>query len=115
LSRIIEIIQEKQIKSGEINAALALIYLGTGRSAQTDTDADGIGNVYDLDDDHDALPDFWEQRYGLNPLENDAASDPDRDGYSNLEEYLRESDPTDSHETPQADFMIWLPLVSRVN
>lgn len=97
----------------EINAALALVYVGTDRSAQTDTDADGIGNVYDLDDDNDVLPDFWEERYGLAPLENDAASDPDHDGYSNLAEYLSGSNPTDANSTPQVDFMVWLPLVSR--
>jgi hypothetical protein len=42
-----------------------------------------------LDDkDDDGMPDFWEERYNLDPEDsNDAKSDPDGDGYSNLKEY----------------------------
>jgi len=52
-----------------------------------DTDADGVGNNADTDDDNDGLPDEWELAYGLNPLLNDAADDPDGDGVSNINEY----------------------------
>jgi hypothetical protein len=47
------------------------------------------------DGDRDGMPDEWEARYNLNkhsPL--DAAGDHDKDGYTNLEEYLNGTDPT---------------------
>jgi len=52
-----------------------------------DTDGDGEGNNADTDDDNDGMPDDWELSYGLNPLEDDAASDPDGDDVSNINEY----------------------------
>lgn len=43
------------------------------------------------DSDADGLPDWWEEAYGLNPLDatgdNGAASDPDGDGLTNMDEY----------------------------
>lgn len=40
----------------------------------------------DIDDD--GMPNWWEERYNLDPEDpNDAKSDPDEDGYTNLEEY----------------------------
>ncbi len=43
----------------------------------------------DLEDiDDDGMPNWWEERYNLDPEDpNDAKSDPDEDGYTNLEEY----------------------------
>ena len=53
-----------------------------------------------LDTDGDGLPDAWELLYGLNPLDatgdHGAAGDPDHDRFSNLEEYLSGTSPTDS-------------------
>ena len=47
-----------------------------------------------VDSDHDGMPDWWEKRYKLNPLDpSDAAADNDKDGYTNLEEYLNNTDP----------------------
>lgn len=37
-----------------------------------------------LDSDNDGMPDWWEQKYGLNPFGDDAAGDMDGDGVSNL-------------------------------
>lgn len=48
------------------------------------------------DSDSDGMPDEWEKKYGLNP--NDAADnaqDKDGDGYTNVEEYLNGTDPTE--------------------
>jgi hypothetical protein len=40
------------------------------------------------DTDDDGMPDWWEERYNLDPEDsNDAKSDPDNDGYTNFEEY----------------------------
>jgi len=49
----------------------------------------------DLNDkDDDGMPDWWEEKYGLDPEDpNDANQDPDGDGYSNLEEYKRGTNP----------------------
>jgi hypothetical protein len=52
-----------------------------------DTDGDGEGNNADTDDDNDGMPDTWELSYGLNPLKDDAAEDPDGDDISNINEY----------------------------
>jgi hypothetical protein len=52
-----------------------------------DTDGDRVGNNADTDDDNDGMPDDWELAYGLNPLENEAAGDPDGDGVDNINEY----------------------------
>jgi T5SS/PEP-CTERM-associated repeat protein len=51
----------------------------------------------DLDADGDGLPNGWEQTYGLDPLTfADAGGDNDRDGMSNLSEYLSGTNPTNS-------------------
>jgi hypothetical protein len=49
------------------------------------------------DSDNDGMPDDWESRHGLNPHDpSDAVLDNDHDGYTNLEEYLNGTDPTQS-------------------
>jgi hypothetical protein len=62
-----------------------------------DLDGDGIGDNADLfpnateysqDTDQDLIPDAWENKYGLDPLNpNDANLDQDNDGYTALEEF----------------------------
>ncbi len=48
------------------------------------------------DEDRDGMPDQWETKHGFNP-ENaeDGSRDQDDDGYTNLEEYLNQTDPAD--------------------
>ena len=45
------------------------------------------------DSDGDGQPDIWEAANGLNPYLNDAAFDYDRDGLTNLQEYLAGTHP----------------------
>jgi len=46
------------------------------------------------DSDKDGMPDNWEKRYGLNPNNPaDRNNDPDKDGYTNLEEFLNNTKP----------------------
>ena len=73
-----------------------------------DTDGDGQGNNADTDDDDDGMPDTWELVYGLNPLIDDSADDPDGDQVNNLEEYLGESDPrqTNGNAPPDVPILI---------
>lgn len=65
------------------------------RTEWVDSDADGIGNNADIDDDNDGMPDTFEQQYGFDRLDPaDAAQDYDNDGASNLSEYMNGTDPT---------------------
>lgn len=49
-----------------------------------------------LDSDGDGMPDEWEERYGLSPSDaSNASKDDDGDGYTNIEEYLNGTDPTE--------------------
>jgi pectate lyase len=46
------------------------------------------------DGDGDGMPDAWESRHGLDPADvTDGAKDRDGDGYTNVEEYLNQTDP----------------------
>jgi len=54
-----------------------------------------------IDSDGDGLPDWWERLYGLDPNLADSGDDPDHDGWSNLEEFRRGSNPTVSNRDPQ--------------
>ena len=67
---------------------------------QSDTDGDGAGNACDSDDDNDGMPDGFELANGLDPLNaDDAGQDPDGDGATNLEEFIRGTDPFVSDRT----------------
>jgi pectate lyase len=45
------------------------------------------------DSDADGMPNDWEKRHGLNPHLPDDTADPDKDGYTNIEEFLNETAP----------------------
>lgn len=45
------------------------------------------------DSDKDGMPDYWEKQFGINSEKNDAMDDSDGDGYSNIEEYINNTDP----------------------
>ena len=56
----------------------------------------------DKDDiDSDGIPNWWEERYGLNPYNpNDAKLDNDDDGYTNKQEFKSGSNPNDASSKP---------------
>jgi len=76
------------------------------------------GDVVPLDTDEDGLPDTWEEDQGLDPGsavgDNGAGGDPDRDEYTNLEEYSGDSSATDPEDIPSADqWLVPLEIASR--
>jgi hypothetical protein len=54
-----------------------------------------------VDWDADLMPDDWEEYYGLNPDMDDSGLDQDGDDYTNLQEYMWGTDPTNAGDTPQ--------------
>jgi hypothetical protein len=48
------------------------------------------------DDDHDGMGDVWEGEHGLDPSRDDGDEDADLDGFSNLDEYLLGTDPSEA-------------------
>jgi hypothetical protein len=72
-----------------------------------DEDANRNG-VKDLDEtdpcnpdtDGDKMPDGWEIENRFNPLINDAQEDGDQDGFTNIREYVAETDPDDGNDIP---------------
>jgi hypothetical protein len=79
--RVIEV-----VRSGEVTYA-------AGRGIVTDISQVGgypryVGEPY-KDSDDDGMPDEWELKRGLNPLDDsDASKDLDGDGYTNIEQFL---------------------------
>jgi hypothetical protein len=74
---------------------------GTGAVINTENDIPEPGRWQTLqslsaplDSDNDGIPDYWEKQYGLNPNDpSDAMKDSDGDGYTNIEEYVNNTDP----------------------
>ncbi len=70
---------------GELTAKRHFVVTLSGK----DTDKDGIPDLVDLDDDNDKIPDSYELANNMNPLDaSDAALDSNKDGKSNLDNYL---------------------------
>ena len=54
-----------------------------------------------LDADGDGLPDEWEKKFSFDPSDAaDASLDADNDGFTNLEEYIAKTNPTDPKDHP---------------
>jgi preprotein translocase subunit SecG len=81
--------------------------------SDNDTDSDGLSDDLDDDDDNDGMPDSWEETWSVYAEENnldyrfdtknaiDAYEDWDGDGYSNVNEYLSNTNPFNNKDYPQ--------------
>lgn len=67
--------------------------------------------IPDTDADRDGMVDCWETKYGLNPGVNDANGDLDGDGFTNLIEFKRQTDPSDPNSQPSKAMPWLLPLL----
>ena len=63
-------------------------------------DGDCGGTGFEEDSDDDGLSDNWEQKYFGN-LNKNAEDDSDGDGFTNLQEYKENTDPSDENDYPE--------------
>ena len=69
--------------------------VATEQTTIPDADGDGEADFSDPDDDGDGIPDTYEIMFGLNPTNAaDGVLDTDFDGFSNFDEYVSNTDPT---------------------
>ncbi|MGA1848488.1 MAG: Ig-like domain-containing protein, partial [Thermoplasmatota archaeon] len=95
-------IDTSAVGAGSHNISIIVLDLAGRESSDR-----GSVYIYDgiSDQDGDLMPDRWEVEYGLDPFRHDSGEDPDRDGFSNLEEYLGiDGKPgTDDHTDPMKE------------
>lgn len=72
----------------------AALLVGEGEAVE------GLDVVLPRDAEHDGMGDAWEAEAGLDPARDDAAEDPDGDGYTNHEEWVLGSDPVEADAAP---------------
>ena len=72
---------------------------------QDDLDMDGDGDVCDLDDDSDGLPDTWELLHFGDETSAEPNDDSDMDKLTNLQEFVAGTDPMDVNSTFLVEFL----------
>lgn len=68
----------------------------------------------EIDSDSDGLPNDWEKKYGLNPNDaSDVEKDFDKDGFTNMEEFVAKTDPSNAASHP--DYLDSLSVAGELN
>ena len=99
-------------------------YFGLSTSASTGSAFDNINLLEASSDmDSDGLPNDWELRYFGDMTRAESEADPDKDGFSNLAEYIAGTDPTNPASrfaivntgfSPSGFFLNWNSVSGRV-
>jgi Beta-propeller repeat/Bacterial TSP3 repeat len=80
---------------GRVFTAGAASYPSPGALGASDAFIYGISSgLAGIDTDGDGLDDEWETQFGTDPDTNDAAADPDGDGFTNAQEHANNTHPT---------------------
>ena len=80
---------------GRVFTAGAASYPSPGALGASDAFVYGISSgLAGVDTDGDGLDDDWETQFGTDPETNDAAADPDGDGFTNAQERANNTHPT---------------------
>ena len=75
-----------------------------GAVSEATGESETTSSAYSRDTDGDGIADWWEIKYGLDPLNAaDGTADPDGDGLTNYQEFLRDSDPFDPTNSSATD------------
>jgi len=81
------------------------VVIGRGNIIDDEDEVGGWPTLYSLtalaDNDSDGMPNYWEEQYSgiLDPNISDHSQDADDDGYTNIEEYLNNTDPNGDDST----------------
>jgi hypothetical protein len=90
------------------SSSVRTVLRGGASNPSSGTPASGFGSTsksfQSTDSDHDGMPDFYEQTYGLNPYNaSDGVADTDGDGITNLNEFKLRSARPDLGDPRKAD------------
>ena len=94
-------------EDSDVEETLPIDLSGNARIFSTMVDM-GAYEFFYTDSDNDQMPDYWEEIYGLDISVDDSAEDRDGDSFTNLQEYLLGTNPTNSTDAFHAEEVVGL-------